>query len=162
MSATRRPGSPLRWLAILFCCLGAPACGPGADDIVELTLQTLTGDKGSDQDMFLCYAREAKSTRFECLEISSSGNDFEENHSENFELEPENEIATDESGASPTGIESIVFENRGGGFGSNGWDLAGFELRALYGDDSTETICVEMGTTTLLNSGDKYDPPSCP
>jgi hypothetical protein len=161
MSATRPLGSSLRWLAILLC-LGTPACGPGADDIVHLTLQTLTGAKGSDQDMFLCYARLANSTRFECLEISSSGDDFEENHSENFEIEPEDEIATDDNGASPTGIEGIVFENHGGGFGSNGWDLAGFELRAVYGDDSAQTICTESGIVTLLNSGDKYDPPSCP
>lgn len=162
MNVTRTPGSPvLRWLAIALC-LGSAACGPGANDIVLFTLNTVTGPQGTDADQYLCFSRRANATRFECLEISSAGNDFEADHAESFELEPDEEIETDAADASPTGIEAIVFENRGGGFGNEDWDLVSFELRAMYGDDSEYEICAESGLTGVIASGAKFNPTTCP
>jgi hypothetical protein len=147
-----------RWLSPLVC-LGAVACGPGADDIVELDVKLTTGAKDSDQDMYFCYTRDGSGSRFECLELSSSGDDFETDTRELFELEPDEAIPVE---GSEFGLSNIFIENRGGGFGSDGWDLVALEVRALYGDDSESLICSESSIAVRLNSSDKYDPPACP
>ncbi len=141
--------------------LGTAACGPGGDEIESFTIKTTTGAKGSDQDMYLCYTRGDNANRFECLDLSTSGNDFEANTRETFEAEPDDPIAI-EDGPAPYGISDIFIENRGGGFGSDGWDLVALEIRAVYGDGSESELCSEPTLSVRLNSGDKYDPPDCP
>jgi hypothetical protein len=127
-------------------------------DAISVLLQT--GANATDQNIHLCFTR-LDTFQYRCANLDTDANDFESGATDQFVVPLGDEISLDDAGGLPT-VADLSIENHGGGFMSDGWDMAGFRVEALLDDGTTAPICHDSGLSVSLDSGDSYVPPSCP
>ncbi len=155
------------WLAfrLLGCCLmaGALLVIAGCDDglgVDALNVRVKTGANSTDENIHICFTR-LDTFAYQCINLDTEANDFESGSTDQFTVPMGDEISVDEAGGMPT-VADIVFENHGGGFMSDGWDMTAFSLDAVLDDGTTSPVCAAAGLSVSLDEGEGYTPPECP
>ncbi len=128
--------------------------------VEALDVRVKTGANSTDENIHICFIR-LDTFEYQCINLDTEANDFESGSTDQFTVPMGEEISVDDAGGMPT-VADVVFENHGGGFMSDGWDMTVYGVDAVLDDGTSSPICAAAGLSVSLAAGERYTPPECP